>query len=90
VLYIAGAGRFLPPLSTKNPRHQREEVIYMTNKLKTLEVARELAAKFAKTKSVTWLVEEVSSWSWHFGRYGGYNRKLFLEYLVQELKEVSK
>jgi hypothetical protein len=64
-------------------------VIYVTCKLKTQQVARELAAEFVESGSIGWLVERVSFWSWHFGKYCGYNRKLFLEYLVQELNEVK-
>lgn len=60
----------------------------MKRQLRTLSVARELVSEFRKTGDLARLVQEVSNFSWHFGRYCGYNRKLFIDFLVKEIGEV--
>lgn len=58
--------------------------------LKTQKVAREIATTYKKTGDIKELLIKVSNLSWHFGRYGSYNRNLFLEFLLNEFKEVKE
>ena len=60
----------------------------MAKEMKTFEVARKLVSEFRKTGNLVELVEEACAWGWWFGRYGRYNRLLFQQFMVDELKGV--